>query len=128
MACGGTGTSVAAVPTVEVAAPTLGSVEPAVAEATVEAYVSALVEGDRQAAVARMDASHFLGLGLGGQSVPEAAFAQAQAQGTVGGAVVQSVDTAATDLYAGLRYQDAKAAGAGLNGVVTLVIGARIKF
>ncbi|MEQ8698013.1 MAG: porin [Bauldia litoralis] len=47
---------------------------------------------------------------------------------SIGGAVVQAVDTAATDLYAGLRYQDAKTAGAGLNGAMTLLIGARIKF
>jgi len=47
---------------------------------------------------------------------------------SAGGAIVQAVDAAATDLYAGLRWQDAKAAGAGLNGVVTLLMGARIKF
>lgn len=46
----------------------------------------------------------------------------------VGFAVVQEIDAAATDLYAGVRYQDAKSAGVGQDGVLSIITGVRIKF
>ena len=46
----------------------------------------------------------------------------------LGFAVVQAVDVAATDLYAGVRFQDARAAGMAQQAVVSLILGARIRF
>jgi len=47
---------------------------------------------------------------------------------SVGFAVVQEIDAAATDVYAGIRYQDAKTGGVGQTGVVSIISGVRIKF
>jgi len=46
----------------------------------------------------------------------------------IGFAIVQEVKAAATDIYAGVRYQDAKSGGVGQNSVVSLITGVRIKF
>jgi len=47
---------------------------------------------------------------------------------SIGFAVVQEIKAAATDVYAGIRYQDAKSGGVGQVAVVSLITGVRIKF
>lgn len=46
----------------------------------------------------------------------------------VGFAVVQDLDGAASSVYVGIRYQDAKRGGVGQDGLLTLITGAIIRF